>query len=305
MKYVLITIFLFCFVEVFSQSMGTLEGFPDAVVTDSKQTDQTITDYTCGVFTYNPRISADGNYYEVDIYIARNGVTSTQRAWMVASYAWCNESKSGSGLGGFSAVFDRVGGQTKVFRDVYDFADMQFIPNAILLGNGVSTCQSPVKLSGKGVNSGASIAVGYVKQDPGFNEDTWESIEPYRIYVEPGKPIKMGTFRFKIKDKTANSMLKIATGSAAVPYGTVTQQSAATKYIAVGWLDGKGPNIPLAGEPAGPEAPDAPTINVPATKELCLTKNNGAVNYTYSITEANKKDSVVWIITAPNSTTSI
>ncbi len=305
MKYVLITIFLFCFVEVFSQSMGTLEGFPDAVVTDSKQTDQTITDYTCGVFTYNPRISADGNYYEVDIYIARNGVTSTQRAWMVASYAWCNESKSGSGLGGFSAVFDRVGGQTKVFRDVYDFADMQFIPNAILLGNGVSTCQSPVKLSGKGVNSGASIAVGYVKQDPGLNEETWESIEPYRIYVEPGKPIKMGTFRFKIKDKTANSMLKIATGSAAVPYGTVTQQSAATKYIAVGWLDGKDPNIPLAGEPAGPEAPDAPTINVPATKELCLTKNNGAVNYTYSITEANKKDSVVWIITAPNSTTPV
>lgn len=57
--------------EAYTQSMGTLVGFPNYTISNSKLTGpgaaNGITDYTCAIFTYNPRISADGNYYEVDI----------------------------------------------------------------------------------------------------------------------------------------------------------------------------------------------------------------------------------------------
>lgn len=322
MKYLysaLLPILLFVNI-VKGQTNLDLEGWPNAKVVGSnlmsggQNAGLSGNDYTSGIYTYNPRV--EGGYYLVDIYLVRSGIKTTygqsgtdynngqvNKIWFALQTGVTAQKSSieykRSCVGAFNVAFKLKSGATKTFTQIYESVD--FICNPELLTPDATQYGSAIKYKGK-TFAVASLAVAYEKNEDAPYNDDFEQVF-YMIPFFGRTPIYAGTLKLKIRDFTATASLDLVPTSCTVTAYTGSANALQCSwYSVVGWLDGKDIDIPLT---EGPKAPDAPTINPPATNALCLAKNNGEVKYTYSIKEADKVSNLTWIVSTPNSTTSV
>lgn len=294
MKY-LIVILLLLLYQITSAQLPQLDfgsAYPSAkVVENSRNEDDpkyaSGNVYTSAVFTSNPRV--EGDYYLVDIYLARGGVKDpndfkslVNEIWESASVRDCGGKSQYSSVGGFGVSFQKVGPSEITFGDIFDTRDKKFILNPLLESNDP---QCPTATKFNSLTLGANnLSVGFNK-----NEEGREQIF-YAVRLEAHTPLFAGTFKLKIKDKKYNSSLKLVVSAcAASVWGGLNYEKKCSIYTAVGWLDGKDPNISLGGEPEKVRPPK-PEIVAPAESQLCLGSGQKAVSYAYSV--ASPKDTV-------------
>lgn len=258
--------------------------------------------YTSGMFSNNPRI--ENGYFLVDVYFVRGGVKDPDDYESPVNAIWENATtKDCDGV----EVYGRVGSGVIAFG----ITDMTGLPNGLLEIFEVagSTFElDPIFISStscKNVMNLGTITIAPKQVLIGMDEDagSGRDTKRYGVRLEANTPLRAGVLKLKLKanPKAETTRLTWKETSLNVTAAGDNDGNSAI-YVAGGWLDGKDINIPLT---EGPKAPDAPTINPPATNALCLAKNNGEVKYTYSIQEADKVSNLTWIVSTPNSTTSV
>lgn len=287
-----------------------LFGHPDAKVVSvnilAEEPEYTQGDnFTSAIFSYNPRV--EKGYYFVDIYVARSGVpdendveSPVNEFWEAESVKDCDGEEIYSCLGKFNVLLSLKGGLTVKFTEIFDRNDMTFIINPDIVGDKV-TCADAFKFNGLGIGDGR-INLGYNKNET--------PIAPKKKYFKVTRlncrePLYLGTFKFKILKPSEKASFELnSSGCSAAVYGSTASQTACANYVAVGWLDGKDPDISLDGkeEPTGPTPPPAPVLATIADTKLCLGKNQAEVKYDYSVTAAADTVTYYWFVstsTAP------
>lgn len=257
--------------------------------------------YTSAIFSNNPRI--ENGFFLVDIYFLRGGVkdpndfdSPVNEIWENLAVQNCDGDEIFGVIGSFSINFtcsDNTG-LTNGLLDIFEVQGSTFEINPLFTAG---SCKSAVQ---QGSFTIAPQGIGFAYDEVPI---TARDKKRYGVRLEANTPLFAGVVKLKLKaNPKAETTRLVWLGSSfnVATFGDSEARSAA--YVAGGWLDGKDINIPLT---EGPKAPEAPTINPPATNALCLAKNNGEVKYTYSIKEADKVSNLTWMVSTPNSTTPV
>ena len=220
---------------------------------------------SCGVYSYNPHVTADG-YLCVDFY-ARRFVEWTTRQ---SGYIGDERIRYTNSLGGFSiSLFQIRGGET--FEEKFD--NVEFILDPAFHEAFPYMC--PVKLSRPISMPGTTsqFGVSFVCNIDGI--DVNEKYAPKAVIVDKDIPLRLGQLKFRIKGSITSTVKSgfrlVASGTSAYVFTeSAADKKISTNYPIVGWLEGEDGNIDIPLTPQAEDtAPETPLLADHLQNEFC------------------------------------